>query len=285
MNDVAVPISHVVVDPITVEVIGSALSSITEEMGEALIRASLFHQHQGTPRLLHRAVRRPRQHAMPGRAHPDASRQLHRPDPAHHEAASAWSRCVQATCSAATTPMRAAARICPTSCWPNRSSSKASIIAWAVNLAHHADFADRGHAHIYQEGLRIPPIRLYRAGELQTRRAGADPAELPGAARAPVRSARADGGEPAGRAAHAGAVREVRPRHRAGRRRRAAGLRRAQDARRHRRDTRRHLSFRRSVRLPGDRRRARSVLRDHGRWRRDARCTSKVRRRCAPAST
>src|SRR5262249_1579835 len=28
-------------------------------------------------------------------------------------------------------------------------------------------FADRGHAHIYQEGLRIPPIRLYRAGELQ----------------------------------------------------------------------------------------------------------------------
>src|SRR5262249_44657309 len=27
--------------------------------------------------------------------------------------------------------------------------------------------ADRGHAHIYQEGLRIPPIRLYRAGVLQ----------------------------------------------------------------------------------------------------------------------
>jgi N-methylhydantoinase B len=40
------------------------------------------------------------------------------------------------------------------------------IVAWAVNLAHHADFADRSHAHIYQEGLRIPPIRLYRAGEL-----------------------------------------------------------------------------------------------------------------------
>ena len=41
------------------------------------------------------------------------------------------------------------------------------IVAWAVNLAHHADFVDRGHAHIYQEGLRIPPIRLYRGGELQ----------------------------------------------------------------------------------------------------------------------
>jgi len=43
-----------------------------------------------------------------------------------------------------------------------------SMVAWAVNTAHHADFADRGHAHIYQEGIRIPPIRLYRAGELQT---------------------------------------------------------------------------------------------------------------------
>ncbi|MFO1159409.1 MAG: hydantoinase B/oxoprolinase family protein [Reyranellaceae bacterium] len=42
-----------------------------------------------------------------------------------------------------------------------------TIVAWTVNLAHHADFADRGHAHIYQEGLRIPPVRLYRAGELQ----------------------------------------------------------------------------------------------------------------------
>jgi len=41
------------------------------------------------------------------------------------------------------------------------------LIAWAINLAHHSDFADRGHAHIYQEGIRIPPLRLYRAGEFQ----------------------------------------------------------------------------------------------------------------------
>ncbi|WP_138465775.1 hydantoinase B/oxoprolinase family protein [Poseidonocella sp. HB161398] len=42
-----------------------------------------------------------------------------------------------------------------------------ALAAWTVNLAHHSDFADRGHEHIYQEGLRIPPIRLYRAGKLQ----------------------------------------------------------------------------------------------------------------------
>lgn len=41
------------------------------------------------------------------------------------------------------------------------------LVGWAINTAHHSDFADRGHAHIYQEGLRIPPVRLYRKGELQ----------------------------------------------------------------------------------------------------------------------
>ena len=41
------------------------------------------------------------------------------------------------------------------------------LTAWATNLAHHADFVDRGHAHIYQEGLRIPPIRFTRGGEIQ----------------------------------------------------------------------------------------------------------------------
>ena len=42
-----------------------------------------------------------------------------------------------------------------------------AIAAWVANLAHHSDFVDRGHAHIFQEGLRIPPVRLYRAGALQ----------------------------------------------------------------------------------------------------------------------
>ncbi|MCO8307304.1 hydantoinase B/oxoprolinase family protein, partial [Streptomyces sp. RKCA744] len=38
---------------------------------------------------------------------------------------------------------------------------------WAANLAHHADFGDRGHAHIFQEGLRIPPVRFARDGSIQ----------------------------------------------------------------------------------------------------------------------
>ena len=41
------------------------------------------------------------------------------------------------------------------------------LVCWVANLAHHSDFVERGHAHIFQEGLRIPPVRLYRQGILQ----------------------------------------------------------------------------------------------------------------------
>ncbi len=154
------------VDPITVEVIGSALTSIVEEMGEALVRASystnikerrdcstaLFDRHGNTlcqaehiPMHLgsfigiipHITKRFPIDTIRPGDVFigNDAYEGggTHLPDivlaePIFHEG---------------------------------------TMVGWAVNTAHHADFADRGHAHIYQEGLRIPPVRLYREGVLQ----------------------------------------------------------------------------------------------------------------------
>mgnify|MGYP001806339704 CR=1 FL=1 len=161
----ALPSTAIHVDPITVEVIGSALSSITDEMGEALIRASystnikerrdcstaLFDTkgrtlcqaehipiHLGSFIGVIDAVlkRHPVETMRPGDVFVgnDAYEGggTHLPDIVLAE--------------------------------PIFMDGK--IIAWAVNLAHHADFADRGHAHIFQEGLRIPPIRLYRAGEL-----------------------------------------------------------------------------------------------------------------------
>lgn len=155
----------VTVDPITVEVIGSAFSSITEEMGEALVKASystnikerrdcstaLFDlagttlcQAEHIPMHLgsfigiipHILKRHPTAEMQPGDVFigNDAYEGggTHLPDivlaePIFHGG---------------------------------------EMVAWAVNTAHHADFADRGHAHIYQEGIRIPPIRLYRAGVL-----------------------------------------------------------------------------------------------------------------------
>src|SRR5580692_2027138 len=154
------------IDPITVEVIGSALSSIVEEMGEALVRASFstnikerrdcstaLFDRQGTtlcqaehipmhlgsfigiiPEILKRhsvETMQPGDVFIGNDAYAGAG--THLPDIVLGE------------------PIFIDGR----------------IVAWAVNTAHHADFADRGHAHIYQEGLRIPPIRLYRAGELQ----------------------------------------------------------------------------------------------------------------------
>src|SRR5436190_7161282 len=41
------------------------------------------------------------------------------------------------------------------------------LSAWAATLAHHADFGDRGHAHIFQEAIRIPPVHLVKAGVTQ----------------------------------------------------------------------------------------------------------------------
>ncbi|AWV22074.1 N-methylhydantoinase (ATP-hydrolyzing) small subunit [Roseomonas mucosa] len=159
-----------VVDPITVEVISSALSSITEEMGEALVRASystnikerrdcstaLFStagetlcqaehipMHLGSfigiiPHILKRhpvAEMRPGDVFMGNDAYEGGG--THLPDIVLAE------------------PVFV------------EDGGTSRIVAWAVNTAHHADFADRGHAHIFQEGIRIPPIRLYRAGELQ----------------------------------------------------------------------------------------------------------------------
>jgi N-methylhydantoinase B len=153
------------IDPITVEVIGSALASIAEEMGEALVRASystnikerrdcstaLFDsagttlcQAEHIPMHLgsfigiipHILKRYPIEDFRPGDVFigNDAYEGggTHLPDIVLAE------------------PIFADGR----------------FVMWVVNTAHHADFADRGHAHIYQEGLRIPPIRLYRAGHL-----------------------------------------------------------------------------------------------------------------------
>lgn len=154
-------------DPITVEVIGSAMASIVEEMGEALVRSSystnikerrdcstaLFDNRGNTlcqaehiPMHLgsfigiisHILERHDANDILPGDVFIGNDAYVggatHLPDivlaePIHFDGV---------------------------------------LVAWAINTAHHADFADRGHEHIYQEGIRIPPVRLYREGLLQT---------------------------------------------------------------------------------------------------------------------
>lgn len=154
------------VDPITVEVIGSALTSIVEEMGEALVRAS---------------------YSTNIKERRDCSTAL-------------FDAKGTTLCQAEHIPMHLGSfiGIIPHILKRNRIEDihpgdvfigndayeggathlpdivlaepiffEEKIVGWAVNTAHHADFADRGSAHIYQEGIRIPPIRLYREGVLQ----------------------------------------------------------------------------------------------------------------------
>jgi N-methylhydantoinase B len=154
------------VDPITVEVVGSALASIVEEMGETLVRSS---------------------YSTNIKERRDCSTAL-------------FTTAGETLCQAEHIPMHLGsfigfvphvlerhpvAEIRPGDVFIGNDAYEGGgthlpdivlaepvfvdgeIIAWALNTAHHSDFADRGHAHIFQEGLRIPPIRLYRAGELQ----------------------------------------------------------------------------------------------------------------------
>ena len=153
-------------DPITVEVLGSAFSSITDEMGEALVRAS---------------------HSTNIKERRDCSCALFDVDG-------------NTLCQAAHTPIHLGSFIGivprilqrhkldglrPGDVFIGNDAYEGGgthlpdivlaepiffgdqLVGWAINTAHHSDFEDRGHAHIFQEGLRIPPVRLYRAGELQ----------------------------------------------------------------------------------------------------------------------
>jgi N-methylhydantoinase B len=153
-------------DPITVEVIGAALSSIVEETGEALIRASFSTN-----------VKERR----------DCSTALF--DTAGNTLCQAEHIPIHLGSFIGIVPhiigqhriedMRPGDVFVGNDAYAGGGTHLPDIVlaepifvdgrvaAWTVNLAHHADFADRGHAHIYQEGLRIPPVRLYRAGALQ----------------------------------------------------------------------------------------------------------------------
>lgn len=153
------------VDPITVEVIGSALGSITEEMGEALIRASYSTNIK---------ERRDCSTAL----FDTAGRTLCQAEHIPMHLGSFIGIIPHVLKRHAVADMRPGDVFAGNDAYEGGGTHlpdivlaepvfvEGAIVAWAVNLAHHADFADRGHAHIFQEGLRIPPVRLYRAGVL-----------------------------------------------------------------------------------------------------------------------
>lgn len=165
MNDA--PATHApVLDPITVEVIGAALSSIVEETGEALIRASYSTNIK---------ERRDCSTALFDTAGNTLCQAEHIPIHLgsfigivpHIMKKHRVEDMQPGDVFVGNDAYEGGGTHLPDIVLAEPIFVDGAIVAWTVNLAHHSDFADRGHAHIYQEGLRIPPVRLYRAGELQ----------------------------------------------------------------------------------------------------------------------
>jgi N-methylhydantoinase B len=154
------------VDPITVEVIGSALTSIVEEMGEALVRASYSTNIK---------ERRDCSTALFDRNGETLCQAEHIPMHLgsfigiipHIRASYPLADIAPGDVFIGNDAYEGGATHLPDIVLAEPIFFAKELVGWAVNTAHHADFADRGHAHIFQEGIRIPPVRLYRAGALQ----------------------------------------------------------------------------------------------------------------------
>lgn len=153
-------------DPITVEVIGASLASITEEMGEALVRASFstnIKERRDCSTAIFDAAGRTLCQAEHIPIHLGSFLEALPSILARHPESGIAPGDVFVFNDA----YAGGGTHLPDIVLAEPVFVDGAIRAWAMNLAHHADFADRGHAHIFQEGLRIPPVRLYRAGELQ----------------------------------------------------------------------------------------------------------------------
>lgn len=153
------------IDPITVEVIGNALASIVEEMGETLVRASYstnIKERRDSSTCLFDAK---------GRTLCQASH-----IPIHlgsligvvDEIAKRFDMkdIREGDVFMGNDAYTGGGTHLPDIVLAEPIFYKGELVAWATNTAHHADFVDRSHAHIFQEGIRIPPVRLYREGKL-----------------------------------------------------------------------------------------------------------------------
>lgn len=153
------------IDPITVEVIGSALQSIVEEMGEALVRAS-YSTNIKERRDCSTALFDHRGNTLCQAEHiPMHLGSFLGVIPAIQDRFN-MTEIKPGDVFIANDAYAGGATHLPDIVLATPIFVDGKLVAWAVNTAHHSDFADRGHEHIYQEGIRIPPVRLYREGVL-----------------------------------------------------------------------------------------------------------------------
>ena len=153
------------IDPITVEVVGNALASIAEEMGETLVRAAYstnIKERRDISTCLFDANGRTLCQAMHIPIHLGSLIGVVRAILERYPREAIREGDVFIGNDAYT----GGGTHLPDIVIAEPIMFEGALVGWATNTAHHADFVDRGHAHIFQEGIRIPPIRLYAAGEL-----------------------------------------------------------------------------------------------------------------------
>ncbi|WP_327393231.1 hydantoinase B/oxoprolinase family protein [Streptomyces sp. NBC_01186] len=154
------------VDPVLVEVMGSALASIVEEMGETLVRAA------------YSSNIKERRDCTAGLFDADGHMlaQAELASPIHLGSLIGVVAAVLERFPAeeirpgdtflSNDPYSGGGSHLPDMVLVTPVFAEGKLTAWAANLAHHADFGDRGHAHIFQEGIRIPPVRFAREGTI-----------------------------------------------------------------------------------------------------------------------
>jgi N-methylhydantoinase B len=158
--------ADVPIDPVTVEVIGNAIASIADEMGETLVRASYSTNikerrdcstviFDGKGRTLYQAEHIP--------IHLGSLMGVIEEILVRHEI----STIVDGDIFIGNDAYTGGGTHLPDIVLASPIFHDGRLVGWATNLAHHADFVDRAHAHIFQEGLRIPPIRIQKAGVIQ----------------------------------------------------------------------------------------------------------------------
>ncbi len=154
------------IDPVTVEVIGNAIASIADEMGETLIRASYstnIKERRDCSTVIFDAAGRTLYQAEHIPIHLGSLMGVVETIVERHGVAAIS----EGDIFIGNDAYNGGGTHLPDIVLASPIFFEGELVGWATNLAHHADFVDRGHAHIFQEGLRIPPIRLQRAGETQ----------------------------------------------------------------------------------------------------------------------
>jgi N-methylhydantoinase B len=154
------------IDPVRVEVIGSALLAIAEEMGEALVRAAysdnIKERRDSSAAVFDRAGRTLAQAAhIP--IHLGSLIGVVQSVLEHYPIESM----ADGDMFIGNDPYTAGGTHLPDIVITAPIFHAGELVGFAANLGHHHDFIDRGnHRHIWQEGLRIPPVRVMRGGEV-----------------------------------------------------------------------------------------------------------------------